>query len=706
MNKTIEKIKSIYKNIYKGFLFIASIAILIYLFPREGKFRYEFQKGRPWMHEVLFAPFDFPVYKSEAELQMERDSILQEFKPYFTYDSGIYKLQVQHLVDAFNRKWAQKNEALEENRNAKLPQAHKSRDLELITDIMEFVYSRGIVDSPEILRNAREQNSGIMILTGNVAEEFSSDNVLTLKQAYNYMLDRIKSTVESDTFRVMKSEAGLIENLNINEFLYPNLFYDEVTSIRAKEELIADLSLTKGMVQAGERIISKGELVNSEYYLILESLKKEYEKKLGGSADFYLIIVGQFLLVFASVLVLFLFLQNFRKEILEHSLKSTFILLLVISIAFLASMIIRHSDISLYVIPFAVLPIIIKTFYDSRLALFIHMITLLLIAFWAPNSFEFFFLNIIAGVVAIFSLTNLYRRSKLFTTAVLIFISLSFVYMGIALIKEGSLESIDYTQFIWFGGNGLLVLTSYPLIYIFEKTFGFLSDATLIELSDTNQELLRKLAEKAPGTFQHSLQVANLAEEAIFHTGGNPLLVRTGALYHDIGKMEDPVYFVENQTTDINPHKDLEFEQSAEIIINHVKKGVEIAKKYKLPPQIIDFIRTHHGTTAVQYFYKSYLKKYPEKSADIKKFSYPGPKPFSKEMAVLMMADSVEAASRSLKIASEESINDLVESIISYQIIEEQFTEADVTFKDITTIKRLFKRKLLNIYHVRIEYPK
>jgi putative nucleotidyltransferase with HDIG domain len=340
--------------------------------------------------------------------------------------------------------------------------------------------------------------------------------------------------------------------------------------------------------------------------------------------------------------------------------------------------------------------------------LFIHFIAILLIGFFAPNSFEFVFLTSIAGMVAIFSLTNLYRRSKLVITALLVFITYCALYLGIMIVKEGNVTNMtseDLTIFAWFGINGILILIAYPLMYIFEKTFGFLSDATLFELSDTNQPLLRKLAETAPGTFQHSLQVANLAEEATIKVGGNPLLVRTAALYHDIGKMAKPIYYIENLSSDINPHDNLEFEESAKIIISHVENGVETARKHNLPQAIVDFIRTHHGTTTVQYFYRSYIKKYPEEEVDVRKFSYPGPKPFSKETAIMMMADAVEAASRSLKTINEKTLEKTVEDIISYQQKEEQYNNANITFRDITTIKEVFIKRLKNIYHARIVYP-
>ena len=473
------------------------------------------------------------------------------------------------------------------------------------------------------------------------------------------------------------------------------------------EEMFDKISLTRGMIQKGQLIISNGEIVTHEKFRVLESLKIEYEHQLGFMAN-QLVKLGKLILVSLSMLVIFLFLYNFRKEVLSDSLRTAFILFLFILIIIIASITVSLNKVHIYVIPFVILPIILRTFYDERLALFIHFMAVLLIGFFAPNSFEFVFLSSIAGMVAIFSLTNLYRRSKLVITALLVFTTYCLLYFGILIVKEGTVANINYedlASFVWFGINGTLILIAYPLIYVFEKTFGFLSDATLFELSDTNQPLLRKLAETAPGTFQHSLQVANLAEEAILKVGGNPLLVRTAALYHDIGKMENPIYYIENQTSDINPHDSLEFEESAKIIISHVEKGIETARKNKLPQAIIEFIKTHHGTTTVQYFYRSYIKKYPEEEVDAIRFSYPGPRPFSKETAVLMMSDAVEAASRSLKTINEKTLEKTVENIINYQQKEGQYNNANITFRDISTIKAVLIKRLKNIYHARIVYP-
>ncbi len=701
-----------FKSIRIFLIFLAGTAAIIALFPRGGKFRYEFQKGKPWMHEVLVAPFDFPVYKPESVIQAEKDSVLKDFEPYFRLDSAVVKQEETRLNELFVKKWsgyvdfAKSHNLFHSNPHVRRwnPDSLRAVYTRAVKGMLVTIYSQGIVQDPVQLENVNNRESGVNVIKGQVVEERQVNTIFTQKSAYEYL-----KTAFSDAGAIyqpnVKADDRFISRIDPGDLIEPNLFYDEVTSNRVKESLINEISLTQGMIQAGEKIIALGEPVNDQKYQILQSLKREYETNPAVSRNYNLIFAGQILLVAFSFLVLYLFLFHFRKEVLNSGIKTFFIIMLVVIMASLATLTIRTQSLSLYVVPFVILPVIMKTFYDARIALFVHLITILLIGFWAPNGFEFVFMNFIAGVVTIFTLRNLYRRGILFVSAMFALISYSLVYTGMGLIQEGSLANLELKNYAWFAGNSLLVLTSYPLIYIFERIFGFISDATLVELSDTNQTLLRSLAEKAPGTFQHSLQVANLAEEAILNVGGNPLLIRAGALYHDIGKMEDPMYFVENLTSNFNPHDNLEFEVSAEKIIGHVPKGVEIARKNKLPAVIVDFIRTHHGTTAVQYFYKSYLKKYPDADVDIARFTYPGPKPFSKETAVLMMADSTEAASRSLKSINKEVINNLVENIIDNQIKEQQFVNVDLTFRDFSTIKEIFKRKLINIYHARIEYP-
>jgi cyclic-di-AMP phosphodiesterase PgpH len=687
-------------------LYIIAGVILVFLFPWEGKFRFEFQKGRPWQHDEYIAPFDFPIYKTSQEINSERDSLLKNFKPYFRYQEDVVKNQVDLFKSSFGKAWTDllKKSSGTSNNGFRIhtDTIKRSQYLTLAANLISFVYSKGIVQSDDILDRVNNPDHTIMIIKDQIAEERSLSEVFTQKTAYEYVLNEVNRIADSIPDRI---DRLFFRDLNINEYLLPNLVYDEETSARVREDMISKLSLSKGMVESGERIISRGEIVTDEKFRILESLKKEYETKLGLTGRFNISNLGKILLSLIAMISLYLFLYNFRRAILKELRNSVFILLLILLTATAASLILRQNVLSIYILPFAIVPIMIRTFFDSRLALFVHLLTVLLIGFWAPNSFEFVFLNIIAGIAAIFSLTNSYRRGILFQTAVSISLVYSIVYFAFSVIQEGTLRTIDYRPFLWFAGNGLLILTSYPMIFIFEKSFGFISESTLFELSDSNQPLLRKLAEKAPGTFQHSLQVANLSEEVVYEIGGNSLLVRTGSLYHDIGKMTNPQFFIENLTGDYNPHDELEFEKSAEIIIGHITKGLEIARKYKLPEPVIDFIKTHHGTTLVQYFYRSFLKKHPSEEADMSRFSYPGPKPFSRETAIVMMADSVEASSRSLKVKNEESLTDLVNYIIDEQIRLGQFDDAQITFREVAKIKEILISKLLNIHHVRIEYP-
>jgi cyclic-di-AMP phosphodiesterase PgpH len=690
-------------------LFFLTVVLIVLLFPKEGKFRYEFYKGKPWVHEALIAPFDFPIYKSDDELNAEKDSLLKDFKPYFNYNTKIEKEQLQKYNRAFEKLW---------NRsvlNPILPGTSPAAeaDLEKLkvsyntygANLLDFIYSRGVLEVNELVDKEVDKDQEINVIKNKIAQAYDFTEILTPKSAYELILHKINTDVDNLP-NALISRQKFFREINLDEFISPNLFYDKQTSDKVKQSIVGEVSLTRGMRQKGERIVSRGDIVNGEVFQVLESLKRESESRLGQGANYYIIMLGQAILVMISIFVIYLFFRMFRVQMLNSTVKLTFLLFLIIIIIFVSSVTLQFNPKNFYIIPFALVPIIIKTFFDTRMALYIHMVAMLLIGFFAPNSFEFVFTNSIVGIIAIFSLTNVYRRAKLVITAIFVALTYSVIYFGMSIIQEGDIYKIEPDRFIFFGVNGLMVLLAYPFIFIFEKLFGFLSDTTLMELSDINQPLLRQLAEVAPGTFQHSLQVATLAEEAVLQTGGNPLLVKIGALYHDIGKMERPGFFIENQSGDINPHDDLEYEQSAEIIISHVIIGVEIAKKHKLPEPIIDFIRTHHGTSMVQYFYKSHLKKYPDKEVDRGHFTYPGPKPTTKEMAVLMMADSVEAASRSLKILNEKTIKDLVDEIINGQFAEEQFSEANITFREISLIKEIFKKKLRNIHHARIVYPK
>lgn len=673
--------------------------------PRQGRFKYEFQKGKPWMHEDLISPFDFPIYKTEAELFEERSTILKDFKPFFNLDASVINTSLTQFQSDFSHEWNlfQTKTLSQKQKNLKLSQDLsnlKTKYETIIRDEIKFIYEKGVVDPSDLLTISSQPSLSITLLVNSKAIDTEIGEVFTLPKAIEYIQQKVAQEAEKDDPLV----AQFWQSFNFQKIINPNLLFDERTTEKVKRDILTNVSLTKGMVQTGERVISHDEVIKGDKYQVIESLKKEYERRLGQENNFS-ILIGQFLIVAILFFMLYLFLLNFRTEILSDDSKILFILLLISFIVILSSFVLRSNTISLYVVPFAIVPIFIRAFYDARLALFIHLVTIFLIGFFAPNGYEFVLINFIAGVVAIASLTNLYRSGNLFYTVSLVLISYLAVYLSLVIVQDGTLAAVNWFTLAWFAVNALLLLALYQLVYLIEKIFGFLSDATLIELSDTNQELLRKLAEVAPGTFQHSLQVANLAEAAAYRIGANPLLVRAGALYHDIGKMTNPFYFIENQPTDFNPHQNIDYEESAAIIIKHVTEGVQIARRNKLPDQLIDFIRMHHGTNKVKYFYRLHKDKFTETIEDDLKFSYPGPRPNSKETVVLMMADSVEAASRSFKKITLQAIDDLVEKIIDNLQVEDQFNDANITFKDITTIKSVFKRKLQNIYHTRVEYP-
>ncbi|MDY0197989.1 MAG: HDIG domain-containing protein [Tenuifilaceae bacterium] len=693
MNRALQIFQLYYKVAIKTIYFIIAIVAIVLILPREGKFKYEFQKGKAWMHEDLVAPFDFSIYKSDTELISERNAILNNFKPFFRFDTTSTVQALKQFRSDFKEEWKRQNEG-EKEPNQKLIDNFEVQ--------IQFLHRKGIINPDENPEIKDRLFAGITFLHDNHALETPFEEIYTVSKAQNYLIEKIDNFNNTGSPKVYK----VLKKLPLFKYIKPNLTYDVKTTNKVRQDMLANLSLTEGLVYSGERIVSRGEIIDSELYQILFSLKRDFESQLSDSGDSNVIFMGHILFVSIIFLILFLFLYNFRREILQYDSKIFFILLLVTSMTIISSLLLKRNLISVYVIPFAIVPIFIQTFYDSRLALFIHLTTVFLVGFFVPNSFEFVFMHFIAGVVAIISLTKVYRRSKLFLSVAYILLSYIFVYATIVLIQEGTILKLNPLTLAWFAGNALLLLASYQLIYLFEKVFGFLSDTTLMELSDTNQDLLRKLAEVAPGTFQHSLQVSNLAESAIHKIGGNPLLVRAGALYHDIGKMGNPYYFIENQSPDFNPHESLNYEESAEIIINHVTEGILIAKKNRLPEQLIDFIRTHHGTTKVQYFYRLFKDKFPDSKDHLDSFGYPGPKPFSKETAVVMMADAVEAASRALKSITVQTIEDLVEGIIKYQQDQGQFNDANITFRDISDIKQIFKKKLQNIYHPRIEYPK
>ncbi|NSW94232.1 MAG: HDIG domain-containing protein [Bacteroidales bacterium] len=680
--------------------FIASVFIITGISPREGKFRYEFQKGRPWLQSSLIAPWDFPILKPENIIAKEVDSINRNFTPYFNYDQNVEVQEVKNFsgyLDNLRKSFESENRSLSDL-------SYNTAKRELV-QILSGIYRKGIVGVNDVLASADREKGSLIVLTGRIGEQRKISDVFGQKDAYQFAIGKRDELAAKLSSPGNNNLGTFISSVSFYDFIRPNLFYDQSTSSAVKEKLLKSISHSYGLVQQGELIISRGEIVTESKFRVLESLKSEYEKRLGQHGR-WLVLVGRFILIAACYIILYLFMYHHRLDILNSTQKTFFIILVILLFQILTRLMTYLPAEWIFIVPFALIAILIRTFYDSRLALFVHLTSVLLAGLIVPNSFEFIFINLLAGVIAIFSLTNTYKRAKLFFTALMVFLTYSVVYFGIGIMQEGTLANMNWKNYSFFAGNGVLVLLAYPLIFVFEKTFMFLSDATLFELSDTNQPLLRKLADEAPGSFQHSLQVANLAEEAAREIGANHLLVRTGALYHDVGKIVNAGYFIENQSEGFSPHDSLDPLKSAKIIIDHVSEGVNLARKYKLPSQIIDFIQTHHGTSVAYYFFKKYMDQNPRSIGMEKEFSYHGPKPFSKETAIVMMADAVEASSRTITGYSEENISELVERITYLQEQDGQFGDTPLTFRDISEIKNVFVKRLSNIYHARIIYPR
>ena len=528
-----------------------------------------------------------------------------------------------------------------------------------------------------------------------MASSQAINEIFTVKRAYEYLLD----------YDTVHYSRNILRQCDLNEYIAPNLIYDEEKSSETRKDLLASISLANGVVQRGQKIIDRGEIINEETYNILESLRKESINRSDSTEQKRIILLGQILFVGIFVLCFMLYLELFRKDYYE--LKGSLLLLfsIIVLYAVLTALMVSNNLFNVYIIPYAMLPMIIRIFMDSRTA-FMALITTVLISSIALRlPYEFILLQVVAGWVAIFSLRELSQRSQLFRSTFLIVLSYAVLYFAYELIHENDFSKLNLSMYIYFVINGILLLFTYPLLFLLEKTFGFTTNVTLVELSNVNNALLRRLSEQAPGTFQHSMQVANLATEAANHIGAKSQLVRTGALYHDIGKMENPAFFTENQLGGVNPHKNLPYEQSAQIVINHVKDGLRMAEKNNLPRAIRNFISTHHGRGKTKYFYISWKNEHPDETPNDELFTYPGPNPFSKETAILMMADAVEAASRSLPDYTEDTISKLVEKIIDTQTDEGYFKNCPITFQDIETVKGVFKEKLMTIYHTRISYP-
>ncbi|MFL0083995.1 HDIG domain-containing metalloprotein [Tenacibaculum maritimum] len=686
MNNFINKI---YKNntiVYKGLLFLVTAISIVYLLPKGGQFKYDFNKGKPWQYDNLYATFDFAIQKTSEEIDLEKKEIKENIKQFFEYDLDVFKEVKETFKDRV--------QLIKLNDELSLKEWNKLTEKGTI--IIDKVYDHGFLDvaSQQKINNISDI---VALRKKNEVEDISYKKLLSTKGVFKIITDNLGDTPYT---------YGQNQLLNIlSEILKPNVSFDSSYTERGLNEALGNISYTKGKVSDGELIILKGDIVEGRKLNILNSLKKESESKVWTEANYNWIVFGYAILVSLALLMLLLFLEKYRKEIFEDNNKVTFIFFNIFLMILIQTMVVKYNASYLYIVPLSILPIILKAFFDARLGLFAHVLTVLLLGFIVPNSFEFIYLHIIAGIVTILTVSELYRRANLFISIGQVTLIYMLTYFAFSIIKEGNASQINFTYFVLFAANGLLSFLSVFFIYFYEKVFGLMSDVTLLELSNTNSRLLRELNEKAPGTFQHSMQVANLAEAAANEIGANSMLVRTGALYHDIGKILNPMYFTENQSTGVNPHNDLSAKDSARIILDHVIKGIELAKKYKLPDRIIDFIRTHHGTSLVYYFYKKEQEENPGEEVDPKKFQYQGPIPFSKETAILMMCDAAEAASKSLKNPTAQSIDNLINKIIEKQKSEAQFVNSDITFREIELIKKVIKKKLMNIYHLRVEYP-
>ena len=659
--------------------FVVAALLIAYFFPREGKFRYQFYEGKPWRYGLLTAPSDFPIYKTDEEVRNERDSVLRTFEPYFRLNTEVVTKEVEQLRT---------------NYNTKLRGKVSSAYMQYVENSLHELYSNGIISTQDWDRLRKEERQRINIRENTVAQSRYVSDLFTVRTAYEFIINNCPASLD----------RAKLQSCDINDYLIENVTYDADMSEKVKNTLLQSVPIASGMVQAGERIVDRGEIIDNHTYNVLRSLKIVHEQKSGGSQTQGIILAGQFVLVFGLMFCFWTYLWSFRLKIFYNRRNNLFMVLCIFVSCILTELCVGMGLFNVYIIPYAIVPIVVRTFFDSRTALFIHLIIVLICSLMVPFPHEFLLLQIVAGMVVTFSLKELSERSQLIRSSFFIFMAYVIGYLSLTLFQEASWQKINWLMMLYFGINFILLMFAYVLVYMLEKTFGYVSSITLVELSNINRPLLKKLSETCPGTFQHSLQVSILASEAAAKIGADAQLVRTGALYHDIGKMWNPVFFTENQTN-INPHNQLAFDQSAQIIIGHVTEGMKMAEKEGLPKAVTNFIRTHHGRGKTKYFYNSYRNKYPNQPVDDKLFTYPGPNPFTKETAILMMADSVEAASRSLKEHTEENIVGLVNRIIDSQIADGLLRNAPLTFKDVEDVKAVFIEKLKTMYHTRISYP-
>ena len=660
-------------------LVLVTVTIVVWFMPRDTQQKFKIELGKPWRYADLTAPFDFPIYKSEAKLKAEYDSALLQFEPYYILSAELGEERVRTFVKEFNKV---------------LPSGYDDYK-SIIANRMLQLYEKGIVDTKEPMGGDSDTLHTIRVVKGKTAVTLHSSEVFTAKQAYKRLVDD----------PMLQTHKEILPELNLNDYIVPNLIYDKERSEGSRQELIATVPKASGVALRGQKLIDRGTIVDEQRYLLLESFQKESERRYQDESHLTTTVIGEALYVLLLISGFTIFLSIFRSDYFENMRSVVMIYMLIVVFSVVASLMVSHNVFHVFIVPFTMVPIFIRVFMDSRTAFMAHAVLVLICACVLQHPLEFIAVEMTAGLTAILSLRDLSSRSQLLWTAAIVTAACCLMTLALDLIGASSFDMLTFSDYNYLIICGLVLFCSYPLLYIMEKTFGYTSNITLIELSDMNKDLLRRMSEEAPGTFQHSIQVSNLGAEIARKIGAKAQLVRTGALYHDIGKIQNPIYFTENQSGGINPHEQLSDIESAQLIISHVTEGLKLADKYNLPDVIKQFIATHHGLGKAKYFYVNYKNAHPDDDVDELLFTYPGPNPFTKEQAILMMADAVEAASRSLPDYTEQSIRSLVDRIIDGMLADGFFRDCPITFRDIQYSKTVLIEKLKTIYHTRISYP-
>ena len=658
---------------------LASVVTLIYFLPRESKFGYVYELNKPWHYPQLIASYDFVIYKTDDEVKRERDSVVRQFVPYYRVDSLVAEKQIAALRKDF---YAGKFRGV--------PVYYLPR----LVENLRQIYARGILDVSDYEGFLKGDSHVLRLIRGQEATTGEVENFFTIRTAYDYLLNRDKGALSQESLR----------GCNLNDYLAVNVKNDTAKNRLELQSELSQVSDNIGMVQSGQLVIDRGQIVNAEHVRILNSLKKESEQRMDPSRGYWFIFAGQVIFVILLISLLFTYLKLFRRDYFSspHSVLLLFSFVTVFPV--ITYLMMAHHFYSVYLVPYALIPIFVRIFMDSRTSFMAVVTSSLLSALSLHSPFEFVLWQIVTGATVIYSLRELTERSQLLRTVLAVVVVGLVISIGYDLSQGLNGDAFDRSRIVYMIIGGILLLFAYPLMYFVEKLFGFTSSVTLVELTNTNNPILRKMSKVAQGTFNHSMQVSNLAAEVADKIGAKAQLARTGALYHDIGKVLNPAFFTENQSG-VNPHDTISEERSAQIIINHVTDGLRLAEKYHLPQVIKEFIRTHHGTGLVKYFYIQYCNKHVGETVDEEAFRYPGPNPQTREQAVVMMCDSVEAASRSLKEYTEESITQLVNRIVDSQLAEGHFKECPITFRDIADAKRTLIDSLKTIYHTRISYP-